>query len=192
MKSPMQRFFRALFWLLVFWPLVVVLVLAGYVAFDTTLGCNLGPGRYRATRAQAAKLEMSVEAFRLDCGRLPDSLDELLGTASEPDCVKNAARPSHLIDPFGAPFTYWRAADGSRYEVRSRGLDRIDGNADDITADGLVGPLPTSRYQRVDWPRLVGAVLLVLLVAAIAARVFAAFGAGLRLAWRRWHTPLKP
>jgi hypothetical protein len=188
MKSRMQRFVRALFWLLVFWPLVVVPMLVIYTSFELNGGCRLGPGRNGAARVQAARLEMYVDAFRQDCGRLPDSLGELLGVASEPDCVKSAPRESDLIDPFGTPFAYWHAADGSRFDVRSHGLDRVYGSTDDVTVDGLVGPVLTSWYQRVGWPRLIGALLLVLLAAAIVARALAAFGAVLRMAWRRWHT----
>lgn len=182
----MHRYRRALGRVML-WPfvlLLLVLPIVGVVVIvGASSGCNLGEARFRATRAQIAKLEMNIEAFRLDCGRLPDKLDELFGVEREPNCVKYPPRRSGVVDPFGTRFDYWRADDGIRFELRSAGPDRKHDTLDDFTANSVRWPRPAP-----DWPRLIAVLLPVLFFGALVFHLLAAAGKGLGLAWRRWHT----
>lgn len=189
MERWMRLCLRLVFWLLLLLPLPLLLTVTFFVVFGLMVDSHYGQIRPRATRAQIAMLDMAVEAFRLDCGRLPGSLDELLGVFREPDCVKSTHRLSSLIDPYGEPFVYWRAADASRFEIRSLGRDRVYGSADDVSSNDWSWPWPRPWYERVDGWRRVSALLPLLLAGAIVYRVVAAFAGAFRIAWRRWHRP---
>jgi len=113
---------------------------------------------------------MSIEAFQLDCGRLPYALDELLGVVSQGDCAAvEIERLRMLLDPWDNPFAYWRAADGRTFEVRSIGPDRVFASADDAVSRGWSWPWPNPYTRfRPNWqgiielvlPALIGFVLI--------------------------------
>lgn len=163
------------------WPLVLLPVLAWFAGLVVNHASrNLERCKFHAARAATTRLEMEIEVFRLDCDRLPDSLDELSGVVRGRNCVKHPVRNSVLVDPFGVSMVYWRSADGSAFEVRSIGRDRVYGSADDVS---------TSDWER-SWPRpwnwqVIGsrAFVLLVLLALVATAVYTAF-VGLRGFWR--------
>lgn len=184
MSGPVHSACRLLLSPIVLGPPVLVVIA------QMPMTCDLERGRARVAEVQAVRLGADVETFRVDCGRLPDSLDELAGVVREPDCVKSARRLSSLIDPYGEPFVYWRAADGGRFEIRSLGRDHVYGSADDVASDDWTWPWPRPWYVRVDGWRLMSVLLLPLLLAvAIGFRVIKVLVGALRTAWRRWHEP---
>lgn len=158
----------------------VVLLLVVVVAFwvlDSVGSCRLGPGRYLAARVQAERLAMVVEGFRDDCGRLPDQLDELFGVVRERNCFTTPPRPSQLVDPWGSRFVYWRASDGTAFELRSVGRDRVYGNFDDLASSGWSWPWPQPPWSWEERSQRFGPiaafVLALLLMAGLAQRFFA-------------------
>lgn len=164
------------------WPLVLLPVVAGLAGLIVNHGC-INQGRpFHAVRAAATRLEMVIEVFRLDCGRLPDSLDELSGVVRERNCVKDPVRRSVLVDPFGVPMVYWRSADGSAFEVRSIGRDRVYGSADDVSTSDWEWPWPRPWNWQVIGQRAFALLVLIALAASAAYTVFLGLWALWRLA----------
>lgn len=91
------------------------------------------PSPFRSTLAQLAKVERTIEVFRLDCGRLPSTLDDLVtALRSYTHCWKGpAVRPEHLADIWGNPLVYVARLDGS-FSLGSTGRDGRAGTGDDI------------------------------------------------------------
>lgn len=152
----MSRWSRVAAWLA--WPvfavIVVFLLLLALVA--AIIGCTcVDCGGYNANRARAVKLSMSIEAFQLDCGRLPYQLDELIGEVRSDSCNERWpwARASDLRDPYGSRYAYWRSDDGRRFEVRGIGRDRVYGSADDVSTSDWSWPWsrPEPFWRRPPW-----------------------------------------
>lgn len=100
------------------------------VLFDQ--GCG-----FDASRAQLSRIEMSVAAFELDCGRLPDSVDELLGAVRDNDVCRSRMEydRNRLRGPYGDYVYYWKNGSGGGFHVRLLGKDRAFGSADDVTLE---------------------------------------------------------
>jgi hypothetical protein len=173
--------------------LLLVVVVAFWV-LDSIGSCRLGPGRYLAARVQAERLAMVVEGFRDDCGRLPDQLDELFGVVRDRNCFTTPQRTSQLIDPWGRPLVYWRASDGSAFELRSVGRDRVYGSFDDLASGGWIWPWPQppwpgdDRDLRAD--PLVMLALTLLLAGGLMQRLVVVATCLVRAAWR-WFRPVR-
>ena len=72
------------------WPVFAVvasfLLLLAFVA--AVSGCTPDCDYvFDASEARAIKLAYAVESFRIDCGRLPDQLDEMFGVVRNDDCT---------------------------------------------------------------------------------------------------------
>ena len=115
--------------------LVVVIlgILAGVVV--TNFAPRGQDARIQAARASISAVSSAVEAFLLDTGRLPNSLDELV---NRPSGVANWVGPyirggtAALVDPWGTPFRLRR--DGNDFQVISAGPSQQMGTDDDITS----------------------------------------------------------
>ena len=85
-------------------------------------------------RLKLQKVEASVGKFSRKCGRLPHSLDELVGVVSRVDkCADVQFLKPVEIRFNGITVHYWKNdADGS-FQLRWPGEDRIFGSADDLT-----------------------------------------------------------
>lgn len=85
-------------------------------------------------RLKLQKVEATVGKFSRKCGRLPHSLDELVGVVSRVDKCANV----QFLKPVetrinGIPVHYWKNdADGS-FQLRWPGQDGVFGSADDVT-----------------------------------------------------------
>ena len=151
----MSRWSRVAAWLA--WPvfavIVVFLLLLAVAAAMISCTC-VDCGGYNANRSQAVKLSMSIEAFQLDCGRLPYQLDELTGEVRSADCAwRQWAKVSDLLDPYGNRFVYWRSGDGRSFEVRGIGRDRVYGSVDDVSSSDWTWPWsrPETFWRRPPW-----------------------------------------
>lgn len=136
------------------WPVfaIAVLFLLLLVFLAASLSCTcVDCSSYNASRAGIWKLAMCVEAFQLDCGRLPDQLDELISEVRPEGCAGPWARASDLRDPYGSRFVYRRSADGSSFEVRGIGRDRVYGSADDVTTSDRPWPWLETFWRRPLW-----------------------------------------
>ena len=110
--------------------MIAVLVLIGIVA--TLVVRNVMPqftgGQTNAAKAQVSAMSTTVEAYYMENGKYPDSLQQLVG--------KYGLRESQLKDPWGNEIVYRRPGEGGRdFDLVSYGRDGKpggDGNNADI------------------------------------------------------------
>ncbi len=151
---------------------VGLLLLVALVPVTFQHGYDSRTGRHRAAQSQARQLATVIERFRNDCGRLPDQLDELFGVVRGRSCFTTPPRPSQLVDPWGSRLVYWRADDGSAFEMRSLGPDRTYGSSDDLTSGGWTWPWPQPPWDREERVRRIGRIAMLVLTLLLALAVF--------------------
>jgi general secretion pathway protein G len=105
-------------------------ILAGVVVVSTR---NRVPKtQIAACRMSIQGLQTAIDAYEVDNGKFPDSLNALVNKTTEMNWngpyVQNARLPA---DPWGKDFQY--TIKGDTYELRSGGPDASVGTADDIT-----------------------------------------------------------
>ena len=114
--------------------LIEMLIVLGIIAFIATLvGSGMLEAKRKAERRQATAgvhlVASAVERYELDCGLLPDKLEDL---RRAPNGQANWNGPylkaSQTKDPWGTPYILdMPGSDGQLYSVRSLGADRVAG-----------------------------------------------------------------
>lgn len=111
--------------------LSVVMGIVGNKIYD-----NFIRGKYNAGKAQLHSLEMKVQAYSLDNGSLPQSLNDLV---TRPGNAANwngpYAKPVDIKDPFDHPFIYKAPGDHGEFDIIFLGKDGTpggDGNNKDV------------------------------------------------------------
>jgi general secretion pathway protein G len=103
---------------------LVVLVALIYRWRVASIMNNFDDGRYRAAIMQVRSLDMKIQAYVLDVGSVPASLNDLV---SAPAANKKWAGPyaklSDLTDPFGHAFVYKSPGDHGDYDIVFLGKD---------------------------------------------------------------------
>lgn len=116
--------------------ILVVVLIGGIVAFAATR--ILGGGdraRVNLARAQVQTLAEKVENYRMDTGRLPNALGDLVTQPGDaPGWLGPYAKAAELNDPWGTPFEYRVPGDGRPFDIVSLGADRAPGG-DSVNAD---------------------------------------------------------
>ncbi|MCD9030518.1 type II secretion system major pseudopilin GspG [Luteimonas sp. Y-2-2-4F] len=116
--------------------ILVVVLIGGIVAFAATR--ILGGGdraRVNLARAQVQTLAEKVENYRMDTGRLPNALGDLVAQPGDaPGWLGPYAKDAELNDPWGTPFEYRVPGDGRPFDIVSLGADRAAGG-DSVNAD---------------------------------------------------------
>lgn len=99
--------------------LSVVMGIVGNKIYENFIG-----GKVKAGRAQIHSLEMKVQAYSLDNGSLPQSLNDLI---TRPGNASNwngpYAKPADINDPFGHPFQYKAPGDHGEFDIIFLGKD---------------------------------------------------------------------
>lgn len=123
--------------------LVVLLILA-------LLAALVGPrvvGYMSTSKVKTATIQLSayktaLELFHLDMGRYPTTGEGLTALTAAPAGAKGWAGPyldkALAADPWGNPYVYQAAGDGSSYQLKSLGADGQEGgtgDAADLSAD---------------------------------------------------------
>jgi general secretion pathway protein G len=97
----------------------IVMSIVGNYAFQ-----RFNQGKYKAGQAAVHSLEMKVQAYMLDNGSAPQSLNDLV---TRPNNAQNwqgpYAKPGDLIDPFGHPFQYKAPGDHGDFDIIFLGKD---------------------------------------------------------------------
>jgi general secretion pathway protein G len=116
--------------------LVVLVILA-------LLAALVGPkviGYMSSSRVKTASIQINayksvLEMYHLDMGRYPQTSDGLEALAKAPQGATGWAGPyldkAVAVDPWGNPYAYTAAADGSTYTLRSFGADGKEGGEGD-------------------------------------------------------------
>jgi general secretion pathway protein G len=95
-------------------------------------------GRGQLARSSAEELVNAVNLFRMDHGKLPGSLDDLLHPPHEDGGARAYVnRRDNFLDPWKRPFAY-RVVEGGRFEISSLGRDGAAGGAGE-DADVTIG-----------------------------------------------------
>ncbi len=106
--------------------MLAVIVLLAIVASVVVrqIGGGMEKGKFDAGKTQLSTLGMKVDAYELDVGTLPASLDDLLHKpASAEGWHGPYAKPSDLKDPFGHSFGYRNPGEHGRYDLVFYGQD---------------------------------------------------------------------
>jgi general secretion pathway protein G len=116
--------------------LMIVIVLIGSILALIT-NRVLG-GRDRAnvkiTETQLVTLAGKIDQFRMDTGKLPESLDQLVTSPGIPSWLGPYAKPEELKDPWSNPIDYRRPGESGPFELVSLGADGAAGG-DSVNAD---------------------------------------------------------
>ena len=110
--------------------MIAVLVLIGVVMaiVGGRVMQNFQSGQYKAGVAGVKSLEMKVQAYNLDNGGNPQSLNDLV---ARPGNASNwngpYAKESDLKDPFGHPYTYKAPGDHGDFDIVFLGKDGAPG-----------------------------------------------------------------
>lgn len=137
MKRTAKRIRRKAFTLLEVLMVIVILGVLAALIVPNFVGTQLGAER-NATAAQIKGLDNDIERFRLDCGRYPESLDELLTKPDDETLADKWHGPylkSAAADAWQTPLGYRHPGQYNEqtYDLWSYGQDKQDGTDDDIT-----------------------------------------------------------
>lgn len=112
--------------------LLIVMVILGLLAslVAPTMFSKVDSSKRNTAVAQMQMLSTSLDAFRLDVGRYPDSLDELLRSSKRG--WDGPYLPRELpLDPWGQPYLYRFPGQQSAYDLLSYGADGREGGEGD-------------------------------------------------------------
>ena len=105
--------------------MMIVIVLIGLVLTLVTSRLMGGQDRanVRLTETQLTTLAGKVDQYRMDVGRLPDSLEQLVTSPGETSWLGPYAKSEELRDPWGNPIEYRRPGQSGPFELVSLGAD---------------------------------------------------------------------
>jgi general secretion pathway protein G len=116
--------------------IIVVVLIGGIVVFAANR--ILGGGdraNFRLAEAQIQTLAQKIEQYRMDTGRLPETLQDLV---VQPGNVTGwlgpYAKESDLVDPWKRPIQYRVPGDGRPFDLISYGADGAPGG-ESVNAD---------------------------------------------------------
>lgn len=116
--------------------LMIVIVLIGSILALITnriLGSQ-NRANVKITETQLVTLAGKVDQFRMDTGKLPESLDQLVTSPGIPSWLGPYAKPEELKDPWGGTIDYRRPGESGPFELVSLGADGAAGG-DSVNAD---------------------------------------------------------
>jgi general secretion pathway protein G len=116
--------------------LMIVIVLIGSVLALITNRIMGGQDRanVRITETQLVTLAGKIDQFRMDTGKLPESLDQLVTAPGIPSWLGPYAKAEELKDPWSNPIDYRRPGESGPFELVSLGADGAAGG-DSVNAD---------------------------------------------------------
>jgi general secretion pathway protein G len=109
--------------------MMIVIVLIGSILALITTRVMGGQDRanVRLTETQLTTLAGKIDQFRMDVGRLPESLEQLVTSPGESSWLGPYAKAEELRDPWGNPIEYRRPGQSGPFELVSLGADGQSG-----------------------------------------------------------------
>jgi general secretion pathway protein G len=109
--------------------MMIVIVLIGSILALITSRVMGGQDRanVRLTETQLTTLAGKIDQFRMDVGRLPESLEQLVTSPGESSWLGPYAKSEELRDPWGNPIEYRRPGQSGPFELVSLGADGQSG-----------------------------------------------------------------
>jgi general secretion pathway protein G len=95
---------------------------------------RVGEAKQSAAKQQVSEIEKAVDLFRLDYGRYPTTLDDLVTRPTditEENWKEPTLKAKHLIDPWGRTFLYRVPGEHGAVDVYSYGADGQEGGTSD-------------------------------------------------------------
>jgi general secretion pathway protein G len=116
--------------------LMIVIVLIGSVLALITSRIMGGQDRanVRIAETQLVTLAGKIDQFRMDTGKLPDSLEQLVTSTGATNWLGPYARAEELKDPWGTPIEFKRPGANGPFELVSLGADAQAGG-DSVNQD---------------------------------------------------------
>jgi general secretion pathway protein G len=116
--------------------IIVTILIGGIVAFAARQVLGGGDkANFRLAQAQVQTLAQKIEQYRMDTGRLPGALQDLV---VQPGNVTGwlgpYAKEADLLDPWKTPIQYRVPGDGRPYDLVSLGADGSPGG-ESVNAD---------------------------------------------------------
>ena len=106
---------------------LVILGLLGGLVLPNVWG-KLSGAKFKTAKAQIGLLQQSVDAFALDVGRLPDSLQELVEQPADADFWSGPyVKRQTLKDPWGNEWQYRKPGEHGAFDLLSLGEDNSPG-----------------------------------------------------------------
>jgi general secretion pathway protein G len=121
-SAPNPRRSRG-FTLLEMLAVIVLLGIVGVIVARSVAG-RVDTGKWDAGKIGVTKLDQDVQAYALDNGSPPKSLQDLLVKPSDaPSWNGPYAKPADLDDPFGHPYDYVYPGQHGQYDIIFLGRD---------------------------------------------------------------------
>lgn len=116
--------------------IIIVIVLIGTVMALITRSVLGGSDRanVKLTDTQLSVLSGKIDQFRVDTGKLPESLDQLVTSPGLPGWLGPYAKADELKDPWGTAIELKRPGTNGPFELVSLGADQAPGG-DSVNAD---------------------------------------------------------
>lgn len=109
--------------------LMIVIVLIGSILALIASRVMGGQDRanVRIAETQLVTLAGKIDQFRMDTGKLPDSLEQLVTSTGASNWLGPYARAEELKDPWGTPIEFKRPGANGPFELVSLGADAQPG-----------------------------------------------------------------
>jgi general secretion pathway protein G len=114
--------------------LLIVMAIIGLLATLVAPGIikQFGGAQYDAAKARINVIENAIGTYRLDVGKYPRSLEELVTNSGDPKWKGPYLKESQLTDPWGNKYQFKRPGSGGRdYDLLSFGADGAQGGEGD-------------------------------------------------------------
>jgi len=122
-RSPVPGSRSRGFTLLEMLAVIVLLGIVGVIVARSVAG-RVDTGKWDAGKIGVTKLDQDVQAYALDNGSPPKSLDDLIGKPlNAPSWNGPYAKPADLKDPFGHPYGYIDPGKHGQYDIVFYGRD---------------------------------------------------------------------
>jgi len=110
--------------------MIVVLVIIGMLAglVIGNVGARADKAKWDAAKGQVATIQQQIEAYRLDVGRLPGNISDLIEKPGDAEFwtgpyIKKSLRK----DPWGREWIYREQSDNGEYELLTYAKDGSNG-----------------------------------------------------------------
>lgn len=121
--------------------LLVLVILATLAAIVTPKFAKRGAqAKVTAAKTQISQLEVALDAFEIDCGRYPSTVEGLRALVEKPTSDSDGWQQAYLskgvpLDPWGGEYIYRYPGQNNQdqFDLSSYGPDHKLGGDDDIT-----------------------------------------------------------
>ncbi len=130
-RTARERPGEAGFTLIELLVVMVILVLLASLVAPRVMG-YLGSSRTKTAKVQIESLSTSLELFKLDTGRYPDTREGLNALVQRPGNMPNWNGPylkkdTVPLDPWGNPYVYRSPGQRGAFDILSLGADKREG-----------------------------------------------------------------